>query len=159
MAQRSLVLANLGTPKAPTPEGVREFLQEFLSDPLVADYPAWFWQPILKKLVLRSRPERIAHAYRSIWRPDGSPLDVDTRSLTRAVASRLSGDVAVVHTYRYGERCLERSVDERLAAGDHEIFVVPLFPQRTSSSSGSIVVEVQRIARARGLGSRLRVVE
>jgi ferrochelatase len=159
MAQRSLVLANLGTASAATAEAVREFLAEFLSDPLVVDYPAWFWQPVLKKLVLRSRPERIAHAYRSIWRAGGSPLDVDTRSLVRAVAARLEGDFAVVHAYRYGERCLERVVDERLSAGDREIVVVPLFPQRTSSSSGSIVEEARRIACERGLGSRLRVAE
>lgn len=158
MAESSLVLANLGTPAAPTPEAVREFLEEFLSDPLVVDYPAWIWQPILRQ-ILKKRPDRLAHAYASIWSADGSPLDVDTRRVTRAVAARLGDKFAVVHAYRYGPRCLARVVEERLAAGDREIIVVPLFPQRTSSSSGSIVQEVRRISRERGLGPRLRVAE
>jgi len=159
MANRSLVLANLGTPRAPTADAVREFLVEFLSDPLVVDYPAWFWRPVLTKLVLRSRPARVAEAYRSIWRPAGSPLEDDTLRIVAAAGGRLRGARDVVAAYRYGERSLARVVAERAAAGDDDIAVVPLFPQRTSSSSGSIVEEARRIARERGLGGRLRVVE
>lgn len=159
MAKSSLVLANLGTPAAPTPEAVRGFLEEFLSDPLVVDYPAWLWQPILRKLVLRRRPERVAHAYRTIWRASGSPLEDDTLRLVTALGARFAGERDVVHAYRYGERCLARVVEERVAAGDEDIAVLPLFPQRTSSSSGSIVQEAGRIAAERRLEGRLRVVE
>jgi ferrochelatase len=154
-----LILANLGTPSAATPEAVREFLAEFLSDPLVADYPAWLWQPILRGFILPKRPARIARLYQSIWREAGSPLDDDTRRLARAAAARLGSDANVVHAFRYGERRLERVVEERLQAGDREMIVVPLFPQRTSSSSGSIVVETERLVRKLDLAGRLRVTE
>ncbi|MFN8179193.1 MAG: ferrochelatase [bacterium] len=157
MGRLSLVLANLGTPAAPTAAAVRAFLEEFLSDPLVVDYPAWFWRPVLQKLVLARRPERVAHAYRSIWRDEGSPLETDTRRLVAAVAKRIGGDAHVTAAYRYGERSLARAVDGRLAEGASQIVVVPLFPQRTSSSSGSIVAEVERIRRAKGLTGKLRV--
>lgn len=159
MSDWTLILANLGTPAAATPQAVREFLEEFLSDPLVVDYPAWFWQPILRRFILPKRPDRVARLYQSIWREAGSPLDDDTRRLARAVATRLAPDANVVHAFRYGERRLERVVEERLAAGDREIIVVPLFPQRTSSSSGSIVVETDRLAKRHGLGDRLRIAE
>jgi ferrochelatase len=154
---RSLVLANLGTPAAPTPAAVRAFLEEFLSDPLVVDYPGWLWRPILRRLVLRRRPDRIAEAYRAIWRPAGSPLADDTVRLVAAVGERLRGERDVVPAYRYGARSLSRVVGERIAAGDADIAVMPLFPQRTSSSSGSIVEEAKRLAA--GSRARLRVVE
>jgi ferrochelatase len=159
MSGTTLLLANLGTPAAPTAKAVREFLLEFLSDPMVVDYPAWFWQPVLRKLVLKSRPEKVAEAYRSIWRPAGSPLADDTKRIVEAVAARLGGAAHVTFAYRYGERCLERVVRERRAASDEEIVVVPLFPQRTCSSSGSIVTEAGRLSRELGPSARIRVAE
>ncbi len=159
MSEGTLIVANLGTPAAPTAPAVRAFLEEFLSDPLVVDYPGWFWRPVLRTLVLRSRPERVAEAYASIWRPSGSPLEDDTRRIVAACAGRLRGRWEVVHAYRYGERSLERVAGERLAAGAPRLVVVSVFPQRTSSSSGSIVAEAARIARSRGLADRLVVRE
>ena len=64
MASESIVLVNLGTPAAPEPAAVRAFLEEFLSDPMVVDYPTWLWRPILAR-ILRSRPEKVAKMYRS----------------------------------------------------------------------------------------------
>ncbi len=159
MSVGTLIVANLGTPSAPTAPAVRAFLEEFLSDPLVVDYPGWFWRPVLRTMVLRSRPERVAEAYRSIWRPAGSPLEDDTRRIVAACAARLQPGWDVVHAYRYGERSLERVVGERVARGAQRVVVVSVFPQRTSSSSGSIVQEAARIARERALGDRLVVRE
>lgn len=159
MSEGTLILANLGTPAAATAPAVRAFLEEFLSDPLVVDYPAWFWRPVLRGMLLRSRPERVAEAYRSVWRPAGSPLEDDTLRIVAACAERLRGRWNAVHAYRYGERSLERVVGERIAEGDARLVVVSVFPQRTSSSSGSIVREAARLARERGLGGRLSVRE
>jgi ferrochelatase len=76
-----LLLVNLGTPTAPTPEAVREFLEESLSDPSVVDLPAWLWRPILRTMVLRRRPARVA------------ALDVTRRmrSLDRAQCDHVHG--------------------------------------------------------------------
>jgi len=66
MSRRLLLIVNLGTPDAPSPEAVHRFLLEFLSDPGVIDLPRWLWQPILRNMVLRSRPRKVAELYRSI---------------------------------------------------------------------------------------------
>ena len=68
-AKPHLVLVNLGTPTAPTPAAVREFLDEFLSDPAVVDLPRWLWMPILRGIVLRTRPARVAEQYASMALP------------------------------------------------------------------------------------------
>lgn len=142
----SILLVNLGTTRAPEPWAVREFLAEFLSDPMVVDYPSWLWRPILSR-ILRSRPEKVAEMYRSIWTEEGSPLERGTERIA-AELGRLFGR-EVGHAYRYGSP----SIRERLADGKR-VTLVPLFPQRTCSTTGSIEsaiahasgIEILRIA-------------
>ena len=55
-----LLLINLGTPDAPTPQSVRAYLKQFLSDPRVIEIPRPIWLPILHLLVLRTRPKAAA---------------------------------------------------------------------------------------------------
>ncbi|HLY96988.1 MAG TPA: ferrochelatase, partial [Sideroxyarcus sp.] len=38
-----ILLVNLGTPDAPTPNAVRAYLKEFLSDPRVVEIPRAIW--------------------------------------------------------------------------------------------------------------------
>ncbi|MFO1340565.1 MAG: ferrochelatase, partial [Burkholderiaceae bacterium] len=42
-----VLLANLGTPDAPTPAALRRYLAEFLSDRRVVEIPRLVWWPIL----------------------------------------------------------------------------------------------------------------
>ncbi len=75
-----VLLINLGTPNAPEPGSVRLYLKEFLSDPRVIEIPQLVWQPILRGLILTTRPKKSAHAYRQVWMEEGSPLAVDHRA-------------------------------------------------------------------------------
>lgn len=158
-----LILANLGTPAAPTAAAVRAFLAEFLGDPMVVEKPRWLWLPILHGIVLRVRPAKVAKAYEEIWSPAGSPLAAGTVALAQAVQARLAGaNVRVVHCYRYGSPNLaERLAESRRLFPDstHPIRVVPLFPQRTASSSGTLVKLVEQLARKHELTERLGVAE
>ncbi len=150
-----LVLANLGTPREPTPDAVRAFLDEFLSDPMVVDWPRALWLPILRGVVLRKRPRAVAELYASIWTPDGSPLRAQTQLLARALDADLADELAASPAYRYGTPSLADSV--RAAASRAErVVVVPLFPQRTASSSGSVEREVARVATELGGTGRVR---
>ncbi len=54
-----ILLANLGTPDATDYWSMRRYLNEFLSDERVIDYPKWKWQPILQGIVLTFRPVKI----------------------------------------------------------------------------------------------------
>lgn len=132
-----LLLVNLGTPDAPTPESVRRFLDEFLSDPDVIDFPRWLWQPILQGIILRTRPRKVAEAYESIWTPEGSPLRVATERLVRQLRAESHGRFTVSAAYRYGEPSIDSEKARLKAEGVQRVVVVPLFPQRTSSTTGT----------------------
>lgn len=56
--QKGILLVNLGTPEEPTPEAVKSFLAEFLSDRRVIRWPRGLWLPILHGIVLQIRPKK-----------------------------------------------------------------------------------------------------
>ncbi len=68
-----IIMANLGTPEAPTPQAVRAFLKQFLSDQRVIEIPKLLWQIILNLFVLPFRPKAVAKNDASIWQDD-SPM-------------------------------------------------------------------------------------
>jgi ferrochelatase len=143
-----VLLVNLGTPAAPTAPAVRRYLAEFLADRRVVDYPRWLWLPLLHGVVLNIRPQRSARAYAKIWTADGSPLRVFTKAAAEALAGRLAGrarraDVRVANfrvdwAMRYGEPSIRRRIDALRAAGARRILVVPMYPQYSRSTVGSV---------------------
>jgi ferrochelatase len=151
-----LLLVNLGTPDAPTPESVRAFLSEFLGDPAVVDLPRWIWRPILEKVVLRSRPHRVAEAYGLVWTEAGSPLRVATERMVEAVRARANGEFTVSSAYRYGEPSLHSEM-RRIALEDGgPVIVVPLFPHRTDATTGTAFWRAREAAESAGIAHRHR---
>jgi len=153
MSLPHLLLVNLGTPDAPTAESVRRFLGEFLSDPDVIDFPKWFWQPILRGIILRTRPAKVAEAYESIWTPEGSPLRVSTERIVARLRAESAGRFTVSAAYRYGEPSIDSEKERLHADGVTRVVVVPLFPQRTSSTTGTAFRRAFEVAGRMGRNS------
>ena len=82
----AVLLCNLGTPDAPTPDALRRYLAEFLGDHRVVEIPRLLWLAILHGIILRVRPAKSAKKYASIWTDEGSPLKVWTERQAQAAA-------------------------------------------------------------------------
>ena len=136
-----VLLNNLGTPHAPTPEAVRRYLHEFLSDPRVIRLPRWLWRPILHGLILRVRPARSARAYESIWDREGSPLLIHSKRQAAALQTVLDARSTVaVHValgMRYGKPSLQRALEALRDSGAARLVVLPLYPQYSGTTTGS----------------------
>lgn len=146
-----ILLANLGTPDAPTPEAVKHYLRQFLSDPRVVDTSPALWWPLLRGVILPLRAPRVAKLYQSIWMEDGSPLMVYSKAQQQALAQRLP-DTPVALGMSYGSPSLESAVDELLASGVEHMVVLPLYPQYSCSTVAAVWDELARIlARKRGI--------
>jgi len=137
-ARTVVLLVNLGTPDAPTPQAVRRFLRQFLSDPRVIEIPRLLWWLILNLFVLPFRPKRVAHAYASIWQGD-SPMRMILQQQVAAVSARLQGrGVMVLSAMSYGQPSIPDALDAAMAQGIEQVVVLPLFPQYSATSSGAV---------------------
>ena len=143
-----VLVTNLGTPDAPTAGAVRRYLAEFLADPRVIEIPRWVWRLILHGVVLRIRPRRSAHAYASIWTPEGSPLLVNSQAIAAALGARWARSVPDRMTVALGMRYGSPSISEALLAlrdaGAARVVVLPLYPQYSGATGGSTFDAVAR---------------
>lgn len=134
-----VLIVNLGTPDAPTPSAVRKYLGQFLSDRRVVEIPALLWQPILRGIILTTRPKKSAHAYAQVWTDEGSPLAAITRRQSEALKKTLGDDVVVAHAMRYGEPAIGPAIDAMVAAGCRRILIAPLYPQYCAATTATVV--------------------
>ncbi len=133
-----LLLVNLGTPDAPTPKAVKRYLREFLSDRRVVEIPPLAWQPILRGIILNTRPKKSAEAYGQVWTEAGSPLAVITRAQAEALQARLGEDVTVDWAMRYGNPSIAGRLTALKEVGCERICAMPLYPQYSGATTASV---------------------
>ncbi|MET0307772.1 MAG: ferrochelatase [Sphingomonas sp.] len=132
-----VLLVNLGTPDAPDAGAVRRYLGEFLSDRRVVEIPQILWQPILRGVILRTRPKKSAHAYAQVWREDGSPLAAITKQQARALEGAFGPDVIVDHAMRYGRPAIADRLRALKDQGCERILLAPLYPQYCAATTAT----------------------
>ena len=156
-----VMLVNLGTPESPTVSSVRKFLREFLSDSRVVELPSWIWFFILNGVILRFRPSRSLKAYQKVWTKDGSPLLVNTSKQTLALERELNQKGEAVHVryaMRYGEPSIATVIDEMTSRGIGRIVVLPMYPQYSGSTIGSVFDEIGNVLKKRRFVPSIRFI-
>ena len=147
-ATTGILVVNLGTPDDPGADAVRRYLAEFLSDRRVVEIPRLVWKMILHGIVLRVRPKKSARAYQRVWTDLGSPLMSGSAGLTEQIDQRLRqlfGDhVVTVLAMRYGNPSIRQGLEQLQAAGAERIVVLPLYPQYSGATTGTVSEEVFR---------------
>jgi ferrochelatase len=134
-----VLLVNLGTPDEPSPRAVKRYLAEFLSDRRVVEIPAYAWQPILRGIILNTRPKKSAHAYSQVWTERGSPLAAITAEQAERLQARLGEAIEVSHAMRYGRPAIGAELQALMAAGCERILLAPLYPQYCAATTATVV--------------------
>ncbi|KQN90689.1 ferrochelatase [Sphingomonas sp. Leaf231] len=132
-----VLLINLGTPDAADARAVRRYLAEFLSDRRVVEIPRLLWQPILRGVVLTTRPKKSAHAYQQVWTDDGSPLAAVTKAQSDALQGAFGDDVLVDWAMRYGNPAIGDRLTAMKKAGCERILLAPLYPQYCAATTAT----------------------
>lgn len=138
-----VLLANLGTPDGTDYWSMRRYLNEFLSDKRVIDYPSWKWQPILQGIILTVRPNKSGAAYKSVWNEElnEGPLLTTTRNQTEklaAVFAKKYGDNVVVDfCMRYGNPSTDDVINRLKDQGCDKIVFFPLYPQYAAPTTAT----------------------
>ena len=138
-----VLIVNLGTPDGADAKSVKRYLGEFLSDKRVVEIPAIAWQPILRGIILNTRPKKSAHAYQQVWTEDGSPLAAITKAQAEAMQARLgsvgAGGVMVDWAMRYGNPSIPERLTAMKDAGCERILLAPLYPQYCAATTATVV--------------------
>jgi ferrochelatase len=155
MPKRAVLLVNLGSPDSTSVPDVRRYLREFLGDERVLDVPAPLRWALLEGIILRTRPKKSAHAYASIWQPEGSPLVITSRSVRDKLAATLGAATPIYLAMRYGNPTIASIITQIVADGVEEILLFPQYPHYAMSSWETVVVKV--LAERTRLAPALRV--
>lgn len=138
-----ILLCNLGTPIAPDTQSISRFLQEFLSDRRVIDRSGLYWKFLLSAVIIPRRAPKTAAAYQAIWNHDSdeSPLRRITRSQATQLADifRARSSVQVDWAMRYGTPSIAKGIRRLTEAGCDRLLVVPLYPQYSGATTGSLM--------------------
>jgi ferrochelatase len=157
MTEHALLLVNLGSPASPQVADVRSYLNEFLMDPYVIDLP-WPVRRLLVSLILWKRPAASAHAYASIWWPEGSPLvEISRRLQTLMKGQWQHGPVELA--MRYGEPSLDTVLQRLAAQGIRRVTLAPLYPQFADSTVTTVIEETKRVVAERKLDMQFSLLQ
>ena len=140
---KGILLVNLGSPDSTSVGDVRRYLNQFLMDGRVIDAP-WLLRRFIVGMVLINRPKESAHAYASIWTPEGSPLIVTSRHVQKKLQARVALPVELA--MRYQNPSIKSALSSLRAKGVDEVLAIPLFPHYAASSFESAAEEVKAVA-------------
>jgi ferrochelatase len=134
-----LILNQLGTPSAPTPEAVGVYLKEFLMDQNVIALARPFNDILVKIGIVPRRKFSSAEKYKKIWTPEGSPLAVYTQQLRSKMQELLGPEWKVITAMRYGNPSIADALIEIDFKNATEIVFIPLYPQFAQATVGSAI--------------------
>src|SRR5690606_6468195 len=155
VSRLAVVLFNLGGPDGP--QAVRPFLFNLFRDPAIIGAPALVRYPLASYLS-RSR-EKTAKANYAIL-GGGSPLLPETKAQAKALEAELAVrapeiEARVFIAMRYWKPLADETAREVAAFAPDEIVLLPLYPQYSTTTTGSSVKDWTRAYRGPG---RTRVV-
>ncbi|HLY70829.1 MAG TPA: ferrochelatase [Puia sp.] len=153
-----IVLMNLGSPDSTAVKDVHKYLDEFLMDRRVIDYPYLFRKILVEGMIVPARAPKSAEAYKTIWTTDGSPLIVLTRQLQQAVQQQV--DEPVEMGMRYGNPTIDFAYNNLLKKipGMEEVLAIPLYPHYAMSSYETAVEHAKKLHQKRKYSFKLNFI-
>lgn len=138
----SIIVANLGTPDAPTIAAVRRFLAHFLSDQRVIEIPKPLWQIILRLFILPFRPKRVAEAYASVWQQDSPMREIlfkQVEQLKQQLPDQFPEfELNIVPAMTYGNPGITQLLAQLSQNPQDHVILLPLFPQYSATSTAPL---------------------
>ncbi len=142
-----VVLFQLGGPD--TLAAIEPFLYNLFCDPDIIDFPfARIGRKPLAKLISTTRARKVQHHYATIG--GGSPIRRFTERQALALETQLGRhglDARCFVAMRYWHPFTAEAIAQVLAGGCDEVVLLPLYPQYSSTTTGSSLNEWQRLFR------------
>jgi ferrochelatase len=153
MSRIAVVLFNLGGPDGP--EAVEPFLFNLFNDPAIIGAPGLIRRWLAGR-VSRKRAPLAREIYAHLG--GGSPLLANTEAQAAALQTELAqiGDVRVFIAMRYWHPMSDATAAEVKAFAPDRIVLLPLYPQYSTTTTGSSLADWHRAAAKAGLAAPTR---
>lgn len=140
-----ILLINLGSPDSTDPNDVKTYLDEFLMDEYVIDLPYPLRYLLVKGIILNTRPKKSAHAYKTIWWDEGSPLIVISERVKKKLESIAEHPIALA--MRYANPSIKAGIEDLLAKDSSidRIIAVPLYPHYAMATTQTVVEKTKAV--------------
>ncbi len=140
-----VVLFQLGGPD--TPRAIEPFLFNLFCDPDIIDFPfARIGRKPLAKLISATRAKKVQHHYQAIG--GASPIRRFTERQASALQEKLAAeglDARCLVAMRYWHPFTAEAIERFHVAGCDEVVLLPLYPQYSSTTTGSSLNEWRRL--------------
>lgn len=133
-----ILLVNLGTPDSYHPSDVFRYLNEFLTDQRVIDFPWLKRQFLVRGIIVPFRYKKSAEQYKALWTNEGSPLLVHSLAVQQKLQESLGNRFKISLAMRYQNPSISSALEELRQLKVKQIVILPLFPQYASATTGSI---------------------
>ncbi len=158
MAPIGIIVAQLGGPR--TLDEVEPFIRSIFADPHLVPLPGGTrTRAVLSTAIAKARAPTSRKNYAAIG--GGSPIVATTQAQADALTAELSArghDAVVAVAQRHGRPDTEEALDAVLDAGVDRIVLLPLFPQYSTTTTGSSEAELRRAMGVRAVDLQLTVV-
>jgi ferrochelatase len=155
--KKGLLLINLGTPDDPGYFSVFKYLRQFLMDPKVITVPYILRFILVSLIIVPFRAFSSGKIYKKIWSEDGSPLIVNTSALAEKVSKEVP-HIEVEFAMRYQSPSIEEKLKKLISQNLDEIIILPLFPQYSTATTGSVFDEVSRVLKKQSVTPSIRFI-
>ena len=150
---KAILLVNLGSPRDLKLSSIKEYLTEFLTDDNVIDLPKIIQKILVKNIIVPFRSKKTQEAYNSIWKKDGSPLIINTKSLAKKLSDKTNYSVEIAMRYQYPS--IKQAIEKLINKGCKEIIAVPLYPHYAQSTIFTTENKIKEISTS--LGGNLKI--
>jgi len=156
---KALLILNLGSPDSTAVPDVRRYLNQFLMDERVIDYPYLFRLMLVRGIITPFRAPKSAEAYKTIWTEKGSPLKVITDDFKKALSTKVQMPVAVA--MRYANPTTEAALQEleKQDKNIDELLVAPMYPHFAMSSYETAIEHAKAAIEATGKKYKLSILK
>ncbi len=155
--KKGLLLINLGTPDDPGYLSVFKYLRQFLMDPKVITVPYILRFILVSLIIVPFRAFSSGKIYKKIWTENGSPLIVNTSALADKVRKKVP-HTEVEFAMRYQSPSIEEKLKKLISKNVDEIIILPLFPQYSTATTGSVFDEVSRVLKKQSVTPSIKFI-
>ena len=155
--RKGLLLINLGTPDDPGYFSVFKYLRQFLMDPKVITVPYILRFILVSLIIVPFRAFSSGKIYKKIWTEDGSPLIVNTSALADKVSKKVP-HIEVEFAMRYQSPSIEDKLKKLISQNLDEIIILPLFPQYSTATTGSVFDEISRVLKKQSVTPSIKFI-